>query len=921
MAEKRKRVGFRGKRSSGGQPSVIRFNVAEETTETVVNSVTGSQGMEATPSGKVPGAGAKQPVKNDGEDSVVESEVVVGSKNTRSGPREVTSLFDDSVGDLDLFGEQTGTYEDREATQGKRSLSSSESSLREGSTEPSHFLSSESNHVAAVTGLVSDNASAGGDARVGRSEDIEVTERLSSSELEIGRDSAGVYLDKEDELVQSDSGQEDATLQDQVATHQGESDSISMSSDHEIHVGSFDSHKDGDKLFVSEHPLASVEPSSEESEEDFEPPKQHEDSFLIIDDYYQRSPIGTAPPQNTRTPVSKIPPARPPPPKQSRSKETTDISKAKVDDTEKSDRVGAAVVERKAPAEFVYWSFKFQSLLIFSTVIFVFNTLNTSVYLSGVFDGVMWVFLTMCALLCFNLQRDENLLQNKLASLKRKAPIMSKRTRVALQPQRGLESDFAAIRFYSGPLYHQPSLTTKVHIIMDGHKIHISASEDTHMSFHRLADEQDEDGGERVSSEKILDLRGATVRLAPSDLSRKQRFSKKFPLKVTFKYSVPDISVSLCLEHSMLVHRKRGRIHDNDDRALYLFAPTSHSKEVWFWRLQLACSAVDGDSLHLTTPPHFNEYADYMCRLVPDTVPQPNKPKNAQPKKLSRRQRKQQTARGASGKTNDAKSQTAPAIPKQLQPLSIDWFNAFMGRLFWDAWKEKYLRERLHLKWQHKLNKTKTPSFMRPLTITALNLGDHLPVVTQAHGPYVNDQGIWVDLDLDYKDGTFCITLETSLNFIPVGEKDTTVPHDNMTMGALLVANSSSSHSSSSSVKVKVKRREGDSDIDSGAEEDEDRTSIDEPSLIITPPEANPKSEQKQTNDTTPQQSPSKSALLRIADKVLQSRIIRKAAQTRLGQRVTEKVNNIPLVLIVKVTSLKGCLSVSMSPPPTDRIW
>ncbi|XP_062510897.1 testis-expressed protein 2-like [Corticium candelabrum] len=790
--------------------------------------------------------------------------------------------------------------EESETSDMKFTPSSDASSPREGSCEPVESQSEDGRLTDSLPDGGWDDAECGR-TRVDTSPDVGVVDTLLTSEILDRRHAQmDVFLERVDF---SSSSVEDGSRS--VVMHR-EVDDVSLSSEQDC----VDGQKDGDK-FVSEHPLAfSVEPSSDETEDDSEFTKESE-SVVIVDDHYKQTPVVTTPPQVRKT-ARSIPPARPPPPSKV-------VSKDKVSDVKDGSKNYVKIEENVKPLDVSYWSFRFQGLLVFSMLIFVFNLINSSVYLSGVFDGIVWVFLMACTLLYQYVHEDEEPYRSRAPSMKLPVPVVSQKTRSAMTPHRCIEAEFTAIRVYDGPLLHQPSMTTKVHVIMDGHTMHISAIRDMHMSFHRMMDEgYGDDDGERVTNTKVLDVRDATVQLAPFDLSRKQRFSKKFPMKVTFKYSLPDICVSLSLRHTHVAHQRSRHIQGDEDRVLYLFAPTSRDKEMWFWRLQLACNTLDSESADVTTSPQFEKYANYMCHLITDAGTRPTLSKRATPGQASRRKRKQQQAQ----RLNDHRPQDASADVKQAEPSTIDWFNAFIGRLFWDAWNERYLRERLHLKWQHKLNKTKRPSFMRPLTITDLSLGGHLPTVTNAYRPYVDERGIWLELDLDYKDGTFCITLETSLQFVPSDDKDAATHTDGggITLGSI---SNFSNDNVNAHAKCRMKKRVVDSDIDSGAEDDEDRTTIDETSLIIAPPEPKPKSESKDTESIAAavQDSESKSAIWRIADKVLQSRIVRKAVQTRLGQRVTEKVNNISLVLTIQITSLRGRLLVNMSPPPTDRIW
>eukprot|EP00118_Oscarella_pearsei_P005226 m.23722 g.23722 ORF g.23722 m.23722 type:complete len:290 (+) comp28522_c0_seq1:2643-3512(+) len=223
---------------------------------------------------------------------------------------------------------------------------------------------------------------------------------------------------------------------------------------------------------------------------------------------------------------------------------------------------------------------------------------------------------------------------------------------------------------------------------------------------------------------------------------------------------------------------------------------------------------------------------------------------------------------------------------------------------------------------------------MRPLTITELSLGNHLPTITKAYPPQVDSQGIWVDLDLDYQQGTFFITMETSLNFMRTGdpaEPAAGTPLMSMSLSSKAV-NGVGSDGSVTGVKGGGRSQSkaqgqgqqgGDSDIDSGAEDDEERAHIDESDVLSHSSESKHSKESSSSADSSLKASgiEPKSRLLRIAGKVANSRIMKKVGQTRLAQKISERVANTPLVLKVAVLSLRGRLTVHMTPPPTDRIW
>lgn len=56
---------------------------------------------------------------------------------------------------------------------------------------------------------------------------------------------------------------------------------------------------------------------------------------------------------------------------------------------------------------------------------------------------------------------------------------------------------------------------------------------------------------------------------------------------------------------------------------------------------------------------------------------------------------------------------------------------------------------------------------MDQLTITEIDLGDRIPSIGHASAPYLDDRGLWIELDISYEGG-FSITLETKCNLIKV---------------------------------------------------------------------------------------------------------------------------------------------------------
>ena len=61
--------------------------------------------------------------------------------------------------------------------------------------------------------------------------------------------------------------------------------------------------------------------------------------------------------------------------------------------------------------------------------------------------------------------------------------------------------------------------------------------------------------------------------------------------------------------------------------------------------------------------------------------------------------------------------------------------------------------------------------------------------------------------------------------------------------------------------------------------------------------------------------------LLRIVDRITQSKYFQQATENKYIKRAMEGVSNTRLELRVELKSMIGTLAVNVPPPPTDRLW
>ena len=246
------------------------------------------------------------------------------------------------------------------------------------------------------------------------------------------------------------------------------------------------------------------------------------------------------------------------------------------------------------------------------------------------------------------------------------------------------------------------------------------------------------------------DIAGSKVSLLPSTITMKKVWSRKFPIclvleqpnavaeDVTYKTRSTDEE-----DDTEKVCKVKQQDSFEDVGVLYLFPRTGREKEEWYNHLCRLLSDNSENSSSQETIQNSCSYPHYMARLVPD--------------------------------------------PNVSQQSEIAWVNVIFGRAFWDVWQDKYWTNKVKERFENKLAKMKKPSFIRDITISDLNLGQSLPVITKTFPPVVDERGTWVDLEVTYGGGLI-LTFEGHLNiegylsyFLSLGNSE----HGELEMAAL----------------------------------------------------------------------------------------------------------------------------------------
>ena len=231
------------------------------------------------------------------------------------------------------------------------------------------------------------------------------------------------------------------------------------------------------------------------------------------------------------------------------------------------------------------------------------------------------------------------------------------------------------------------------------------------------------------SRHEHYDIAGSKVSLLPPTLTMKKVWSRKCPICIVLEKSSSvseDVTYSNKStddeDDTEVMHALKQQDSFDNVGTLYLFARTGREKEDWFNHLcKLLRNSPESSCSKDRLKPLWS-YPHYMAKLVPQ-----------------------------------------PGSKSPPPHTEIAWVNAIFGRAFWDVWHDKYWTNKVKERFENKLSKMKKPSFIRDITISDLNLGQSLPIITKAFPPVVDKRGTWVDLEVDYNGGLI-FTFEGHLN-------------------------------------------------------------------------------------------------------------------------------------------------------------
>lgn len=268
-----------------------------------------------------------------------------------------------------------------------------------------------------------------------------------------------------------------------------------------------------------------------------------------------------------------------------------------------------------------------------------------------------------------------------------------------------------------------------------------------------------------------------------------------------------------------------------------------------------------------------------------------------------------------------------------------DWFNALTGRIFFDVFSQNFWSVWFKRKIQRKLYRIRLPYFMETLTLTKIDLGTNAPHFLNVASHSFDSFGLSIDFDMSYNGG-LTMTFETKLNLLKIKSDNSsnvsgasshlnmssncatpnqttsqlfeTSNKDSSSLGEASLESSSSKEankpslsSSAGSTRTSGESSDSDeSDSDTSSDSSVDEADVDEIS---------------DWEDYGAEKT--RQSIVRFVDKIASSRYFQHATENRYIKKKLQDISNCPLVLVVKIESLNGLLTLNVPPPQTDRIW
>jgi len=236
--------------------------------------------------------------------------------------------------------------------------------------------------------------------------------------------------------------------------------------------------------------------------------------------------------------------------------------------------------------------------------------------------------------------------------------------------------------------------------------------------------------------------------------------------------------------------------------------------------------------------------------------------------------------------TNGASSSNNQQNTSDQANSNLLWFNALVGRVFFDFLTHPHWTRWVQLKIQRKLSRIKLPFFINTIILKDVNLGTSMPkFLSVANNPVIDEKGIWIDFDLDYQGSQFSMKLETKIDLMKL--KETKAPERELKPIKSLNLNQAPY----------------------------DCDDLSDPESIVS------LSDEDSEENLSIENSDKQARIVKLLDKLVVNKYFQQATDTKFLKKKMEEFSQTPIQLIVNIYKLKGVLTINLPPAPTDRLW
>lgn len=300
-----------------------------------------------------------------------------------------------------------------------------------------------------------------------------------------------------------------------------------------------------------------------------------------------------------------------------------------------------------------------------------------------------------------------------------------------------------------------------------------------------------------------------------------------------------------------------------------------------------------------------------------------------------------------------AKFIPAPWLSRAIQALKVNlnfvktesqlpWFNAFFGRLAWDFLRHERWRRRVQERIQAKIKKMKLVSILNEPVVTNVEMGNEWPIVTNISKPYLDNQGLWLELEVVYTGG-FTVALETTVNTKKLEKLSRQSSINNQTASSFTGTTCATPAPPIAEPTVRnLAAFLSDEEDSPDSSTDSERETILTKAIVSLLPTSNPPVDLPTAviSSNTPNNSSNshyklptevedtegsptgaaKGRFHRIFDRITRSLYIQ-MADSKLVQYSLDLVTQTTLHLKLEITMLHGNLALNIPPPPSNRLW